>query len=192
MVNDKDALAFEQALDNCTAALRECVSCSGNRRPPPPFDVTFRRGVTLTVPEGVAVVSLEVAGAGGGHSISANPGPATAPGGHSSCAVAGVNLTASGGASATGSTDGTDGSAVMIDAFSLATATFVVTGAGAPGGVSAAASNGGRGGNGGLAGAHVAVSAGQAIVCTVGMRGANQVGDVAGQDSTDGWVRIRW
>lgn len=196
VVNDRDALQFERALENCSTTLQDCVNnVALLRRPPPPFDVTFRRHANLTVPAGVSVVALEVAGAGGGHSTSAyESSPPSAPGGDSACLVAGVSITARGGTSSPGKLDGEDGAAEIVDPFQRASASsmYAVTGAGGAGGVPSGPHNGGRGGNGGLAGAHVAVSAGDTIVCTAGARGINQHSTVCGQDSSDGWVRVRW
>lgn len=196
LINDQDALSFERALENCTEALRECTSsCS---RPPPPFDVKFHRFVNLTVPAGVSVVAVEVSGAGGGSTLQVD---GARGGGDSTCNVAGVVLTAKGGTAATEVMDGADGGASITgstEVGEVAIASNAFTSAGA-GSISTVPTNsngnpGRRGGNGGLAGAHIQVQAGDTIVCSAGNGGASSASpSFVGIDSGhDGWIRIRW
>lgn len=160
-------------------------SCS---RPPPPFDVKFHRFVNLTVPAGVSVVVVEVAGAGGGAATTATQGK---PGGDSECMVGGVEISAKGGQGGKHPTDGSDGDASITGDVELISNAFAIAGAGGGGGV-AGGVNGVRGGYGGLAGAHIHVKASDIILCHAGRAGLSETTSQGTDGIEHGWVRVRW
>lgn len=176
LVNDQDALA----------------SCS---RPPPPFDVRFHGFVNLTVPVGVTMVAVEVAGGGAGSVYNTGENvleSATTNGGDSECIVAGVKLSANGGR-LYNAVNGAAGEADITGAVETTSNAFTLAGAGAGGGIPESRRAGLRGGNGGLAVAHIRVSAGDTILCTAGLGGQNN--DYPGHcysGGEHGWIRIRW